>query len=77
MLLAALGMFVLVGLGLLARWALDADWAMFAVLSVEFIIGFVVYRVATQSAIEKGIQGREHLIDALSRGPASAGLGLS
>ncbi|HEX4750236.1 MAG TPA: hypothetical protein VH302_11895 [Bryobacteraceae bacterium] len=77
MLLSAAGMCLLVGLGMLARWALDADWAMFAVLAVEFIIGFIVYRVATQTAIEKGMEHREQLIDALSRGPASAGLGLS
>jgi ABC-2 type transport system permease protein len=75
LLLAAMGMCVLVGFGFLARWALDTNWAMLAVLGVELVIGYIVYRVATESAAEKAIDRREQLIDSLSKGPGSAVLG--
>jgi len=78
LLVCAAGMCVLVGFGLLARYALDTDWAMLAVLGVELIIGYIVYRVATESAIEKSESQREQLIDALSKGAGSVlGLGMS
>ena len=78
LLVSALGMFVLVGLGFLARWAADAEWAMPAVLAVELIIAYIVYRVATDSAVEKALAQRERLIDSLSKGAASVmGLGMS
>jgi hypothetical protein len=46
---------------------------------VEFVIGFIVYRVATESAIEKAVAERERLMDALSKGAGSSlvGLGMS
>lgn len=79
LLVCAAGMCVLVGFGLLARYALDSDWAMFGVLAVELIIGYIVYRIATESAIEKSESEREQLIDALSKGAGSSvvGLGMS
>lgn len=79
LLVCAAGMFVLVGFGFLARWALDTDWAMLAALGAELVIGYIVYRVATDSAVEKAAARREHLIDSLSKGSGSAvvGLGIS
>jgi ABC-2 type transport system permease protein len=76
-LLCSVGMCVLVGFALLARWALDNDWAMSAVLAVELIVGYIVYRVATDAAVEKAELQREQLIDALSKGAGSSVLGLS
>ncbi|HZS57483.1 MAG TPA: hypothetical protein VFA65_23995 [Bryobacteraceae bacterium] len=76
LLLAAMGMCVLVGFGFLARWALDTNWAMLGVLAVELIIGYIVYRVAMDSAVEKAIDRREQVIDALSKGPGAAVLGI-
>ncbi len=71
-----MGMCVLVGFGFLARWALDTNWAMLCVLAVELIIGYIVYRVAMDSAVEKAIDRREQVIDALSKGPGAAVLGI-
>ncbi len=75
--LCAVGMFLLVGFAFLARWALQNNWALLGVLSIEFVIGFIVYRVATQSAVERGLREREKLLAALSKGPSPIGLGLS
>ena len=60
----------LVGFAFLARWALDSDWALIGVFAVEFIIGVVVYRIATDSAVERGIRDRERIIDDLSKSAA-------
>ncbi len=76
MLVCAAGMCVLVGFGFLARWALDTNWAMLAVLCVELVIGYIVYRVAMEAAVEKADAQREHLIDSLSKGAGSAVLGI-
>ena len=67
LLLCSLGMFVLVGFAFLARWAFASDWAAPGVLAVEFAIGAIFYKVATDSAVEHGIRDREKLIDALSK----------
>lgn len=72
----SLGMFVLVGFAFLARWALRSNWALAGVLALEFIIGLIVYRVATESAIDRALRDRERILEALSRGPAPVGLGL-
>jgi ABC-2 type transport system permease protein len=74
-LLCSLGMFVLVGFAFLARWALDSEWAMPGVLAVEFAIGVIFYRVATQSGVERAVREREQLLEALSKGPSPVGLG--
>ena len=66
-LLCTVGMAVLVGFAYLARWAFDSDWALLGVLAFEFIIGYVVYRVALDSAVARGISQRERIIDALSK----------
>jgi ABC-2 type transport system permease protein len=62
-----LGMAVLVGFAYLARWALDSNWALIGVLLLEFLIGYVVYRVALDTAVERGLAGRERIIDILSK----------
>lgn len=61
------GMAILVGFAYLARWALDSEWALLGVLLFEFIIGCVIYYVALDSAVERGIAERERIIDALSK----------
>ncbi len=76
-LICGLGMFVLVGFAFLARWALQSEWALLGVLLVEFVIGIIVYRIATQSAIERGVRERERLIEVLSKGSSPVSLGLS
>lgn len=76
LLLCAAGMFVLVGFAFLARWATDTNWAMPAVLGIEIVIGYIIYRVATESAVEKALNTREHLIDSLSKGAGSSVIGL-
>ena len=62
-----IGMAVLVGFAYLARWALDSEWALLGVLLFEFAIGCVFYKVALDSAVEKGVAERERIIDALSK----------
>jgi ABC-2 type transport system permease protein len=63
----SVGMFVLVGLAFLARWALESDWALIGVLAVEFAVGLVVYAVSIDSVIERGIRDRERILQALSK----------
>ena len=75
-LLCSLVMFVLLGSAFLAQWALDSNWALLGVLAVEFVIGLIVYHVALDSAVERGLREREQLIDALSKGSAPIGLGI-
>ncbi len=76
-LLSSAGMFLLVGFAFLARWALQTNWALLGVLLLEFAIGIVVYRIATESAVERGLRDRERVIEALSKGSSPIGLGLS
>ncbi len=76
LLLCSLGMFLLLGSAFLAQWALDSNWALLGVLAVEFTIGLIVYRVALDSAVERGLRDREQLIDALSKGSSPIGLGM-
>jgi hypothetical protein len=68
-------MYALVGFAFLARWALDSDWALVGILLLEFAIGVIVYRLATESAIGRGLRECERLVEALSKGvsPVSAG----
>jgi ABC-2 type transport system permease protein len=78
-LICTIGMAVLVGFAYLARWAFNSEWALLAVLLFEFGIGVVVYRVALDSAVERGMRDREGMIDALSKtsSPVGGSLGLS
>ncbi len=76
-LLCSLSMSLLVGFAILARWALGSEWALPGVLAVEFAIGLIVYRIATQSAVERAIREREQMLEALSKGASPVGLGAS
>lgn len=76
-LLCSAGMFLLVGFAYLAYFALQSNWALLGVLLIEFVIAAIVYRIAFQSAVERGIHDRERIIEALSEGPSPVGLGLS
>jgi ABC-2 type transport system permease protein len=60
-----LGMFLLLGSAFAARWALQTNWALLGVLAFEFVIGLIVYHIATESAVERGIQERERILDEL------------
>jgi hypothetical protein len=74
-----LGMFVLLGFAFAARWALQTNWALLGVLAFEFGVGVIVYRLATESAVARGMHERERILDDLSKGasPISyGGLGL-
>ena len=63
----SLSAFLLVGFAFLARWALQNDYALFAVFAVEFAIGMVVFRIAQDAALERGVRNREIILDALAK----------
>ncbi len=69
----SVGMAVLIGAALLARWALDSSWAFVGVLAVELVVGLIVYKVATDSALERSFTERERMIDQLSKSAAVIG----
>lgn len=75
LLLCGVGMYAMVGFAFLARWALHSDWALLGILLIEFVIGIIVYRLATESAIQRGLRDRERLVEALSRGPSPVSIG--
>lgn len=72
--LCFLVLLVPVGLAFVAKWAFDSDWAYFAVLAIDFVVGIVCYRVATDSAVARAERDRERLIDTLSKGADPIGL---
>jgi ABC-2 type transport system permease protein len=76
LMLASLGMFLLMGFAVLADYALQSKWALFGVLFVEMVIGVIVYRLATQSAVERGLRDGERMLEALSKGAAPVALGM-
>lgn len=75
LLLCGVCMYAFVGFAFLARWALQSDWALLGILLLEFLIGIVVYRIATESAVRRGSRERERLVEALSRGPSPVSIG--
>ena len=66
MLLSSFAICLLLSFAFLARYALGTNWAFLGVLAVEFGIGVVVYRIATESAVEHAGQRSERLLEALS-----------
>lgn len=68
MLLSSVGVALLLSFAYLARYALRSNWAFWAVAAIEFGIGVVVYRIATDSAVERAMRGRERLLEVLSGG---------
>lgn len=75
LLLCGICTYAVVGFAFLARWALQSDWALLAILLLEFVIGIIVYRIATESAIQRGLRDRERLVEALSRGASPVSIG--
>lgn len=75
-LLCSIGMMALMGFAFLAQWALNSYWALIGVLTLELIIGLIVYRVALDSAADRGWRERERIVEALSKGASPVGLGL-
>ena len=75
LLFASLGMLVLVAFPFLARWAFQKDWPFFAVLLMELGIGAIFYKIALDSAVERGLRDRERIVDALSKGTSVMDLG--
>jgi ABC-2 type transport system permease protein len=75
LLLCGVCMYVVVGFAFLARWALQSDWALLGILLLEFAVGIIVYRFATESAIQRGVRDRERLVEALSKGPSLVSIG--
>jgi hypothetical protein len=71
MFFCTLSMAALGGLAYLARWATGTYAASFAVLAIEFAIGCAVYWVSLQTAVERAIERREAMIEALSRSSAA------
>ena len=70
----ALGSYLLVGFAFLARWAIQRDWALFAVFTLEFALGLVVFHIAQDSALEHALRQRENLVDTLSKGASQLAL---
>jgi ABC-2 type transport system permease protein len=71
----SLGLFVLVGFAFLARYAFKSDVALIGVLTFEFLVGVLVYRLALESAVARGIRRREEIVQALSRSASPMSVG--
>ncbi|HEX4230194.1 MAG TPA: hypothetical protein VHZ07_16080 [Bryobacteraceae bacterium] len=63
-----IGLSVPVGFAFLARWAFDSEWAYLAVLLVDLMIGWIIYRLSLDSATQQALRGTEDLVDKLSKG---------
>jgi hypothetical protein len=72
---SSIGLLLLLGFAFAARWALQANWALLAVLAFEFGIGLIVYRLATESAVARGTRERERILDDLSKGASPISYG--
>jgi ABC-2 type transport system permease protein len=71
----SLGMILMLGFAFAAQWALQTNWALLAVLAFEFLIGLIVYRLATESAVARGTRERERILDELSKGASPISYG--
>ena len=49
------------------------DSAFLAILCVDLIVGLIVYKIATESAVARVESGREQFLDALSKGKELVG----
>lgn len=63
-----LGLAIPVGLPFLARWAFDTEWAFVGVIIVDLIIGWIIYRLSLESALQRAMANTEDLVDRLSKG---------
>lgn len=66
LLLCSAGIATLLGFGLLAEYALRSHWAFWSVAALEFTIGVVVYRIATESAVRRARREQERLLQTLA-----------
>jgi ABC-2 type transport system permease protein len=57
-----------VALAYLARYAFDTEWAFFAVLFFDGVVGVLLYSFSMQSALKAAANRREQIIGALSSG---------
>ena len=73
LLACTLGMFVLVGFAFLARWASDRDWVLLAILTFEFAIGLLTYRISLESTLTHALSDREQIVNELSKNAAPLG----
>ena len=71
----SLALFILVGFGFLARYALQSDWVLLGVLTFEFVCGLVVYRLGLESAVARGLRNREKIVGLLSKNASPVSLG--
>jgi ABC-2 type transport system permease protein len=71
----SLGMILLLGFAFAAKWALQTNWVLWALLAFEFLIGVIVYRLATESAVARGTRERERILDELSKGASPISYG--
>jgi ABC-2 type transport system permease protein len=55
-----------IGLAFLARYAFDSETAFYVVMTINLIIGCVVYWVSLDSALDHAMRNKEHLISRLS-----------
>ncbi len=75
LLICSLGLFVLVGFAFLARYALQRDSALLAVLGLELLVGLIAYRFSLESAVERGVRDREAIVQSLSKNSSPVSLG--
>jgi ABC-2 type transport system permease protein len=73
--LCALGLFLLMGFAFLVRWAFQSEWALAGAFALEFAIGAVCYRIATQSAVERAEMRREEILQSLMKGSSPLAMG--
>jgi ABC-2 type transport system permease protein len=57
-----------VSLAYLARYAFDSEFAFYGVLTIDAVLGAIVYKLALDSAVSASQRGRERMIAALSQG---------
>lgn len=73
LLVCFIAMAVPVGLAFLAKWAFGSDWVFLLILCIDLVVGLIVYKIATESAVARAESGREQFLDALSKGKELVG----
>jgi ABC-2 type transport system permease protein len=66
LLLCSLGIAALLGFALLAEYAAGTHWAFWSVAALEFAIGLIVYRLATETAVRRAMREQERLLQTLA-----------
>jgi hypothetical protein len=60
--------FIPVAIAYLARYVFGSEWAFFGVLMFDAMVGFIVYRIALDSAARAAERMKEQMIASLSAG---------